>query len=97
MEGKGGGGVGRSRACAVVLPVGNPARGGGASRAAGGGALWAAVAAAHCAAGAPTAGPWTGGFPGMVSKTLLRLVSAVNRRRMKLLLGIALLAYVACE
>lgn len=62
-----------------------------------GGALWAAVAAAHCAAGAPAAGPWTGGFPGMVSKTLLRLVSAVNRRRMKLLLGIALLAYVACE
>ncbi|KAK2092978.1 hypothetical protein P7K49_029507 [Saguinus oedipus] len=32
----------------------------------------------------------------MVSKALLRLVSAVNRRRMKLLLGIALLAYVAC-
>ncbi|XP_054441828.1 UDP-glucuronic acid decarboxylase 1 isoform X3 [Pteronotus mesoamericanus] len=31
----------------------------------------------------------------MVSKALLRLVSAVNRRRMKLLLGIALLAYVA--
>ncbi|XP_073906578.1 UDP-glucuronic acid decarboxylase 1 isoform X2 [Castor canadensis] len=31
----------------------------------------------------------------MVSKVLLRLVSAVNRRRMKLLLGIALLAYVA--
>ncbi|XP_019483959.1 PREDICTED: UDP-glucuronic acid decarboxylase 1 [Hipposideros armiger] len=33
----------------------------------------------------------------MVSKALLRLVSAVNRRRMKLLLGIALFAYVACE
>uniref|UniRef100_A0A8C9AJT0 UDP-glucuronic acid decarboxylase 1 n=1 Tax=Prolemur simus TaxID=1328070 RepID=A0A8C9AJT0_PROSS len=33
----------------------------------------------------------------MVSKALLRLVSAVNRRRMKLLLGIALLAYVACD
>ncbi|XP_057352861.1 UDP-glucuronic acid decarboxylase 1 isoform X5 [Manis pentadactyla] len=31
----------------------------------------------------------------MVSKALLRLVSAVNRRRMKLLLGLALLAYVA--
>lgn len=36
-------------------------------------------------------------LPGMVSKALLRLVSAVNRRRMKLLLGLALLAYVACE
>lgn len=34
---------------------------------------------------------------GMVSKALLRLVSAVNRKTMKLLLGIALLAYVACE
>lgn len=33
----------------------------------------------------------------MVNKALLRLVSAVNRRRMKLLLGIALLAYLACE
>ncbi|KAM9211916.1 UDP-glucuronic acid decarboxylase 1 isoform 3-T3 [Dugong dugon] len=31
----------------------------------------------------------------MVSKALLRLVSAINRRRMKLLLGIALVAYVA--
>lgn len=47
--------------------------------------------------GRPAAGPCTGGFPGMVSKTLVRLASAVNRRRMKLLLGIALLAYVACE
>lgn len=46
----------------------------------------------------PRAGePWTGVLPGMVSKALLRLVSAVNRRRMKLLLGIALLAYLACE
>lgn len=36
-------------------------------------------------------------FPGMVSKGLLRLVSSVNRRRMKLLLGIALFAYAACE
>lgn len=35
--------------------------------------------------------------PGMLSQPLLRLVSAVSRRRMKLLLGIALLAYVACE
>lgn len=33
----------------------------------------------------------------MVSKGLLRLVSSVNRRRMKLLLAIALLAYAACE
>ncbi|OBS70230.1 hypothetical protein A6R68_01228 [Neotoma lepida] len=31
----------------------------------------------------------------MVSKGLLRLISSVNRRRMKLLLGIALLAYAA--
>lgn len=35
--------------------------------------------------------------PGMLSQPLLRLASAVSRRRMKLLLGIALLAYVACE
>ena len=33
----------------------------------------------------------------MLSQALLRLASAVSRRRMKLLLGIALLAYVACE
>uniref|UniRef100_A0A8D0REI6 UDP-glucuronate decarboxylase 1 n=1 Tax=Sus scrofa TaxID=9823 RepID=A0A8D0REI6_PIG len=33
--------------------------------------------------------------PGMLSQALLRLASAVSRRRMKLLLGIALLAYVA--
>ncbi|XP_039696015.1 UDP-glucuronic acid decarboxylase 1 [Pteropus medius] len=33
----------------------------------------------------------------MVNKALQRLVSAVNRRRMKLLLGIALIAYVACD
>ncbi|TKC44609.1 hypothetical protein EI555_003998 [Monodon monoceros] len=32
----------------------------------------------------------------MLSQALLRLASAVSRRRMKLLLGIALLAYVAC-
>ncbi|MCV4655839.1 hypothetical protein OFM13_31365, partial [Escherichia coli] len=32
---------------------------------------------------------------GMVSKGLLRLVSSVNRRKMKLLLGIALFAYAA--
>lgn len=36
-------------------------------------------------------------FLGMVSKGLLRLFSSVNRRKMKLLLGIALLAYAACE
>lgn len=48
-------------------------------------------------AGPGAAGPWTAALPGMVSKALLRLVSAVNRKRMKLLLGIALLAYVACE
>lgn len=66
--------------------------GAGLSRAA------AATAVAHCAAGGPRAsGPGTDGLLGMVSKALLRLVSAVNRRRMKLLLGIALLAYVACE
>uniref|UniRef100_D6RIQ1 UDP-glucuronate decarboxylase 1 n=1 Tax=Mus musculus TaxID=10090 RepID=D6RIQ1_MOUSE len=33
----------------------------------------------------------------MVSKGLLRLVSSVNRRRMKLLLGIALFAYAASD
>lgn len=43
------------------------------------------------------AGPCPVRFPGMVSKGLLRLVSSVNRRRMKLLLAIALLAYAACE
>lgn len=46
-------------------------------------------------AGAAGRGPAR--FPGMVSKGLLRLVSSVNRRRMKLLLGIALIAYAACE
>lgn len=35
---------------------------------------------------------------GMVSKgPLLRLLTAINRRRMKLLMGLAFLAYVACE
>lgn len=46
---------------------------------------------------AGAAGPGPERFPGMVSKGLLRLVSSVNRRRMKLLLGIALFAYAACE
>lgn len=46
---------------------------------------------------AGAAGPGPVRFPGMVSKGLLRLVSSVNRRRMKLLLAIALLAYAACE
>lgn len=46
---------------------------------------------------AGAAGPGPVWFPGMVSKGLLRLISSVNRRRMKLLLGIALLAYAACE
>lgn len=46
---------------------------------------------------AGAAGPRPVRFLGMVSKGLLRLVSSVNRRRMKLLLGIALLAYAACE
>lgn len=36
--------------------------------------------------------------PGMVSKgPLLRLLTAINRRRMKLLTGLAFVAYVACE
>lgn len=35
---------------------------------------------------------------GMVSKgPLLRLLTAINRRRMKLLMGLAFVAYVACE
>lgn len=35
---------------------------------------------------------------GMVSKgPLLRLLTAINRRRMKLLVGLACIAYVACE
>lgn len=35
---------------------------------------------------------------GMVSKgPLLRLLTAINRRRMKLLMGLAFVAYVACK
>lgn len=35
---------------------------------------------------------------GMVSKgPVLRLVTAINRRRMKLLMGLAFVAYAACE
>ncbi|KAK2092981.1 hypothetical protein P7K49_029510 [Saguinus oedipus] len=58
--------------------------------AAGGGDIQAAVAAAVAR---PRRGPGPARLTGMVSKALLRLVSAVNRRRMKLLLGIDLLAY----
>lgn len=44
------------------------------------------------------AGAWRCVPLGMVSKgPLLRLLTAINRRRMKLLMGLAFVAYVACE
>lgn len=96
---RGGGGAGRGRACAVILPAGNPAHGAGLASGGRGspGPQLLPPPRIVQQAGPRAAGPWTGAPLGMVSKALQRLVSAVNRRRMKLLLGIALIAYVACE
>lgn len=90
----------RGRACAVVRPAGNRRRGRGGA-CGGGGALRGRRRRRRCALCSRRAparqGPGPARPPGMVSKALLRLVSAVSRRRMKLLLSVALLAYVACE
>lgn len=88
-----GGAGGRDGAARAQWLSGQEAERAGAGRARGGGAR----AAAHCAPAGRRGRPGPVRFPGMVSKGLLRLVSSVNRRRMKLLLAIALLAYAACE
>lgn len=96
-RGGGGRGVGGGAARAQCPCWQETRRAGRGWRAAVGGASGAA-AAAHCAAGgSPRGRARTGAPPGMLSKALQRLGSAVHRRRMKLLLGIALVAYVACE